>query len=71
MYYIDVCTKDSLKPKTFTFERLIGDEFIFHDDLNKYKSVFELMSAYNDPDGAIFLQECLPPSEYGLPRFVH
>jgi Janus kinase 2 len=65
-YYIDVCTKDSSnsKPKTFKLERITGDEFIFSDDLTRYKSIQQLMQAYNDPNGAIFLQECLPPSEY-------
>ncbi|RZC37630.1 tyrosine-protein kinase hopscotch [Asbolus verrucosus] len=65
-YYIDVCTKDSCnsKPKTFKLERITGDEFIFNDDVTRYKSIQQLMAAYNDPNGAIFLQECLPPSEY-------
>ena len=46
-------------------ERISGDEFIFNDDLTRYKSIPQLVAAYNDPNGAIFLQECLPPSEYG------
>ncbi|XP_044265655.1 tyrosine-protein kinase hopscotch [Tribolium madens] len=68
-YYIDVCMKDNLnppKPKTFKLERITGDEFIFNDDLTRYKSIQQLMAAYNDPNGPIFLQECLPPSEYDV-----
>lgn len=56
----------SSKPKTFKLERLTGDEFIFNDDLTRYRSISQLMSAYNDPQGVIYLGECIPPSEYGL-----
>ncbi|VEN64270.1 unnamed protein product [Callosobruchus maculatus] len=65
-YYIDVCMKEGLKPKTFKLERITGDEFIFNDDLTRYKSIQQLMAAYSDPNGAIYLQECLPPSEYDI-----
>ncbi|KAF5275199.1 hypothetical protein FQR65_LT04231 [Abscondita terminalis] len=64
VYYIDVCMKDSKKPKTFKLEQLLNDEFIFNDDLNKYKSVHQLIAAYSDPEGYIYLGDCLPPSEY-------
>ncbi|KAF5272860.1 hypothetical protein FQR65_LT00456 [Abscondita terminalis] len=64
VYYIDVCMKDSNKPKTFKLERLVHDEFIFNDDLRKYKSVHQLIAAYSDPKEYIYLRECLPPSEY-------
>lgn len=63
-YYIDVCTKRSLKPKSYKLEKIGPDEFIFNDDLRRYKSIQQLMSAYSDPDSLIYLQECLPPSEY-------
>nr|CAI5847138.1 unnamed protein product [Callosobruchus analis] len=65
-YYIDVCMKDGMKPKTFKLEKITGDEFIFNDDLTRYKSIQQLMAAYSDPNGAIYLQECLPPSEYDI-----
>ncbi|XP_018575344.1 tyrosine-protein kinase hopscotch [Anoplophora glabripennis] len=65
-YYIDVCMKEGLKPKTFKLEKITGDEFIFNDDLTRYKSIQQLMMGYNDPNKAIFLQECLPPSEYDV-----
>lgn len=55
----------SFKPKTFKLERLPSGDFIFNDDLTRYKTVQQLMAAYNDPNGVIFLQECLLPSEYG------
>lgn len=55
----------SLKPKTFKMERLTGNEFVFNGDVTLYKNVQQLIAAYNSPDGAIYLQECLPPSEYG------
>ncbi|KAJ8947274.1 hypothetical protein NQ318_014170 [Aromia moschata] len=63
-YFIDVCLKDGLKPKTFKLEKITGDEFIFNDDLTRYKNIHQLMASYNDPNGAIWLKECLPPSEY-------
>lgn len=55
----------SSKPKTYKLERIIGDELIFHDDVTKYKSLQQLMKAYSDPNRSIYLQECIPPSEYG------
>ncbi|KAF2897768.1 hypothetical protein ILUMI_08399 [Ignelater luminosus] len=64
VYYLDVCMKDSSKPKTFKLERLNEDEFIFNDDLRRYKNIHQLMAAYNDAQQSIYLQECLPPSEY-------
>lgn len=64
-FYIDVCVKNSLKPKSYRLEKIGQDEFIFNDDLRRYKSVQQLMAAYNDASSAIYLQECLPPSEYG------
>lgn len=56
----------SLKPKTFKLELLGGTEFIFNNDLTRYKNINQLIATYNDPNGEIFLQECLPPSEYGI-----
>lgn len=63
VYYIDVCMKDR-KPKTFKLEKLSNEEYIFNDDLKRYKSIHQLMAAYSDSKEYIFLQECLPPSEY-------
>ncbi|XP_045460768.1 tyrosine-protein kinase hopscotch isoform X2 [Harmonia axyridis] len=63
-YFIDVCIKNSSKPKTFKLEKISKDEYIFNDDLTRYKNIHQLISAYNNPNGPIFLQECLPPSEY-------
>ncbi|XP_023023371.1 tyrosine-protein kinase hopscotch isoform X3 [Leptinotarsa decemlineata] len=65
-YYIDVCMKDGFKPKTFKLEKITGDEFIFNDDVTRYKSIKQLMMAYHDPNGPIYLHECLPPSEYDI-----
>ncbi|KAB0805260.1 hypothetical protein PPYR_02230 [Photinus pyralis] len=65
-YYIDVCMRESAKPKTFKLEKLATDEFIFNDDLNRYKSIQHLMLSYNDPKESIYLKECLPPSEYDI-----
>ncbi|KAJ8985905.1 hypothetical protein NQ317_010662 [Molorchus minor] len=63
-YYIDVCIKDGVKPKTFKLEKMTDGEFIFNDDLTRYKNIHQLMAAYNDPKGAIYLHKCVPPSEY-------
>lgn len=48
MYYIDLCVKDNPKPKTFKFEKISNDEYIFNDDFKVYKSIQELIAAYND-----------------------
>lgn len=55
-----------MKPKTYKLEKLSGEEFIFNNDLTRYKSIPQLMAAYNDPNGDIYLAECIPPSEYGI-----
>ncbi|CAG9764694.1 unnamed protein product [Ceutorhynchus assimilis] len=65
-YYIDICVRDSSKPKTFKLERIKDDEFIFHDDVTRYKSIQQLIQSYNDPEANIYLKECLPPSEYDV-----
>ncbi|XP_065168066.1 tyrosine-protein kinase hopscotch-like [Atheta coriaria] len=62
--FMDVCTGENSKPKTFKLEYLSNDEFIFNDDLVKYKTISQLMAAYNNANGTIYLKECLPPSEY-------
>ncbi|CAG9813018.1 unnamed protein product [Phaedon cochleariae] len=65
-FYLDVCMKEGMKPKTFKLEKITSDEFIFNDDLTRYKTVQQLMNAYQDTSGPIYLQECLPPSEYDI-----
>lgn len=69
-YFIDVCCKDSLKPKTYKLEKISKGEYIFNDDVTRYQSINQLIAAYNDPNGDIFLQECLPASEYGKFRDI-
>ncbi|XP_030744957.1 tyrosine-protein kinase JAK2 isoform X2 [Sitophilus oryzae] len=66
IYYIDVCMKDSLKPKTFKLEKIKEEGYIFNDDPTKYKNIHQLMHAYNDQNGTVYLQECIPPSEYDI-----
>nr|XP_022913814.1 tyrosine-protein kinase hopscotch [Onthophagus taurus] len=63
IYYVDVCLKNSSKPKTFKLERLGSNEFVFHDDLTKYPSIPAIVAAYKNENDAIYLKECLPPSE--------
>ncbi|XP_066257100.1 tyrosine-protein kinase hopscotch-like [Euwallacea similis] len=73
-YYIDVCVKDRLSsaPKTFKLTRLANDQYIFNDDLEPYDSLTQLVEAYSQPEGAIYLKECIYPSEYGdRPPFYH
>lgn len=60
----------SSKPKTYKLERIPGDEFIFNDDVTKYKNLQQLLDTYKDPNRAIYLQECIPPSEYGNSKFL-
>lgn len=64
VYYIDLCIKGSSKPKTFKLERISNDEFIFNDDFRTYTNINQLITAYSEPEGNIYLAECLPPSEY-------
>ncbi|XP_077293855.1 tyrosine-protein kinase hopscotch [Arctopsyche grandis] len=65
VYCIDVCVKNSTKPKTYKIKRE-NDSFsmIFNNREYVYKSIPELVASNRNPDGHIYLQECLPPSDY-------
>ncbi|KAF7995940.1 hypothetical protein HCN44_007047 [Aphidius gifuensis] len=63
VYYIDVCGNDS-KPKTYKIEQICDDEFILADCVKTFKSLTQLVLSHNDPNGNLYLSECIPPSEY-------
>lgn len=64
-FYLDYCGKDS-KPKTRRIEKLGPDDFALSDSMQRFKSIFQLIVAHKDPENILYLNECLPPSEYGL-----
>ncbi|GLH06136.1 Tyrosine-protein kinase Abl [Gryllus bimaculatus] len=61
--FLDVCTKGSSKPKTLKIDK-VGTQFLFSADGCYYDSLSQLLAAYREEKGGIYLQECLPPSEY-------
>ncbi|KDR06554.1 Tyrosine-protein kinase hopscotch [Zootermopsis nevadensis] len=63
-YYLDVCTKESSKPKSCKIEKVAEDEYWFDVDGDIYTSIVQLLAVYQSSKGSILLQECLPPSEY-------
>ncbi|CAH4030590.1 tyrosine-protein kinase hopscotch [Pieris brassicae] len=60
IYYLDVCTKNSTT-ETYLLD-FKGDGYVFNQE--KYFSIERLISCHQNPEGRIFLNECIPPSEY-------
>ncbi|KAJ0174068.1 hypothetical protein K1T71_010214 [Dendrolimus kikuchii] len=60
VYYLDVCTKNSTT-ETYRIE-FKGHCYIFNTE--EYFSIERLVSCHQNPEGRIFLNECIPPSEY-------
>jgi len=64
VYYLDVCTKESSKPKSYKIEKRSEEGYFFSGDEKIYTSITQLVAAYRSGKDVISLQECLPPSEY-------
>lgn len=62
---MDVCLKNSLKPKTFKIVKKGDSQFLFCEEEKVFQSFAQLIAAYRSNDEEIYLQECIPPSEYG------
>lgn len=62
VYYIDVCGKDG-KVSSRRVERHDGNYFSIVGNVDVYKSLPALLQ---DPVNSLHLEECLPPSEYGM-----
>lgn len=65
IYYIDVCGADG-KISTQKIEQIASDEFALLNNTERYKSLGHLTSSFQEPTNALYLAECLPPSEYGM-----
>jgi uncharacterized protein YigE (DUF2233 family) len=64
-FYLDACGKDS-KPRTRRIEKLGPEDFALSDSMQRFKSIAQLVAAHQDPENSLYLNECLPPSEYGI-----
>ncbi|KAM3963253.1 tyrosine-protein kinase hopscotch [Aphomia sociella] len=60
VYYLDVCNKNRTT-ETYKIE-FIGVGYKFQN--KEYVSIENIISKHKDPKGQIYLNECLPPSEY-------
>ncbi|XP_041984957.1 tyrosine-protein kinase hopscotch [Aricia agestis] len=60
VFYLDVCTKNSTT-ETYRIE-FKGHCYIFNKE--EYFSIERLVNCHQNPEGRIFLNECIPPSEY-------
>lgn len=45
-----------------------GHGYVFNKE--EYYSIERLVSCHQNPEGRIFLNECIPPSEYGKSYYV-
>ncbi|OXU22374.1 hypothetical protein TSAR_007732, partial [Trichomalopsis sarcophagae] len=62
-YYLDACGRDS-KPRTRKIEKIGPEDFALSESMQRFRSIAQLVAAHQDPEGALYLNECLPPSEY-------
>lgn len=60
IFFIDVCTKNNTT-ETYRLE-FKGNCYILNNE--KYLSIEDIVSCHQHPEGRIYLNECLPPSEY-------
>ncbi|KAH9642501.1 hypothetical protein HF086_008911 [Spodoptera exigua] len=60
VYYLDVCTKNSTT-ETYRIE-FKGHCYVVNNE--EYYSIERLVGCHQNPEGRIFLNECIPPSEY-------
>ncbi|XP_043290064.1 tyrosine-protein kinase JAK2 isoform X2 [Venturia canescens] len=65
VFYLDWCGKDG-KHRTHKIEQLGPDDFVLAESVQRYRSLAQLIAMHQDPEGPIYLVECLPPSEYGI-----
>jgi len=64
VYYIDVCGKDG-KLISQKIEQPEPNKFLIPDNTQSYESLGQLICSFQNPDNPLYLEECLPPSEYG------
>lgn len=65
VYYLDFCVKNRSKPVTYKIEMTSEGRYVMENDKTKtYESLKHLLNDYRSPNGEIFLQECVPPSEF-------
>lgn len=56
----------SKKPKTYKIRKDKNDFVLINNNKEfVYKNILELIAAYKNPEETLFLQERLPPSDYG------
>ncbi|XP_047996645.1 tyrosine-protein kinase hopscotch [Leguminivora glycinivorella] len=60
LYYLDVCTKNSTT-ETYRIE-YHGHCYTFNEQ--EFHGIEKIIEYHQNPDGRIFLNECIPPSEY-------
>ncbi|CAH2089621.1 unnamed protein product [Euphydryas editha] len=60
VFYLDVCTKNSIT-ETYRLE-FKGHYYLFNNE--EYSTIERLVSSHQNSEGRIFLNECIPPSEY-------
>ncbi|XP_075981572.1 tyrosine-protein kinase hopscotch [Anticarsia gemmatalis] len=60
VYYLDVCTKNSTT-ETYRIE-FKGHCYVFNNE--EYYSIERLVGCHQNPEQRIYLNECIPPSEY-------
>ncbi|XP_051167397.1 tyrosine-protein kinase hopscotch [Leptopilina boulardi] len=60
--YLDACGKDG-KPRTHRINQIGPNDFILSGTIQKFTSLAHLRKTYRDPDGQLYLGECIPASE--------
>ena len=65
VFYLDSCGKDR-KPRTHKIEQFGPDDFVLSESVERFRSIPQLIASYRNPEGQLYLAECLPPSDYDI-----
>ncbi|KAJ2948407.1 hypothetical protein O0L34_g7646 [Tuta absoluta] len=60
IFYLDVCTQNNTT-ETYKLEYK-GHDFVFNNE--QYPDIASIVRCHQNPQGRIYLHECIPPSEY-------
>ncbi|XP_046399545.1 tyrosine-protein kinase JAK2 [Ischnura elegans] len=74
-FVIDVCVPDRLEPsnriKSYNITKMPNGDYEFQFHKKTYPTILDLINAHRSKEGALVLEECVPPSEYdNAPRLL-
>jgi len=61
----------SLKPMTYKIEKNKNGFIFDNKETPVYQNIGEIINTYKNPEDDIYLQDCLPPSDYGNSLLIY